>query len=250
MTALSSQVRERLLDTVFGIGSSASRPELGSDETLSCLLGIIDGLETYQRKPDANVKRVVRLRYGLEDDRFHAYKEIAEALGISEVVVRNREAAALRAVRREWEKRRKPDAQDVVSVPVSDVQAQRLALGMTQAEFAEALGVNRRTLEGWESGRHGGRPLPKVILKAIERLKIDAMRQEHIGAIQDAYGTMEHDADKPDAEPISDYVTAFVAEMNAIDQMLAAIHNRYEESATLHLRVENLDYGDATEADI
>jgi transcriptional regulator with XRE-family HTH domain len=44
----------------------------------------------------------------------------------------------------------------------------RLALGMTRVEFADAVGVSRRTVEAYEQGLRG--PSPEVLAKMQELL--------------------------------------------------------------------------------
>jgi DNA-binding transcriptional regulator YiaG len=43
----------------------------------------------------------------------------------------------------------------------------REALGLTQAEFAQAFDVNIRTVKAWEAGHHNDKPVPVPRLVAI-----------------------------------------------------------------------------------
>lgn len=45
----------------------------------------------------------------------------------------------------------------------------RLKSGLSQAKFATALGVSKRTLEQWEQGRHKPSGAAKQLLKIVER---------------------------------------------------------------------------------
>lgn len=51
-----------------------------------------------------------------------------------------------------------------------DLKARREALGLTQAELAERLGVNRRSLEAWEAGRYRV-PHPRLLDQALTALE-------------------------------------------------------------------------------
>lgn len=58
---------------------------------------------------------------------------------------------------------------------MEEIKRLRFYFGMSQAEFAEYLGVPKRTLEDWESGK---RKIKPYVLKAIIGLvKYDAMRE-------------------------------------------------------------------------
>ncbi|MBI4962656.1 MAG: helix-turn-helix domain-containing protein [Desulfomonile tiedjei] len=50
----------------------------------------------------------------------------------------------------------------------TDVKAVRSKLGVSQNEFAELLGISRRTLENWEQGRRTPKGPAKVLLKVAE----------------------------------------------------------------------------------
>lgn len=51
----------------------------------------------------------------------------------------------------------------------SQVVRVRLKSGLSQAEFAAALGVSKRTLEQWEQGRRKPSGAAKQLLKIVER---------------------------------------------------------------------------------
>jgi putative transcriptional regulator len=53
--------------------------------------------------------------------------------------------------------------------PTSHVVRVRLKSGLSQAEFAAALGVSKRTLEQWEQGRREPSGAAKQLLKIAER---------------------------------------------------------------------------------
>jgi putative transcriptional regulator len=53
--------------------------------------------------------------------------------------------------------------------PASQVVRVRLNTGLSQAQFAAALGVSRRTLEQWEQGRREPSGAAKQLLKIAER---------------------------------------------------------------------------------
>ena len=53
--------------------------------------------------------------------------------------------------------------------PKSDVVRVRLKSGLSQAEFAAALGVSKRTLEQWEQGRREPSGAAQTLLKIAER---------------------------------------------------------------------------------
>jgi putative transcriptional regulator len=53
--------------------------------------------------------------------------------------------------------------------PTSQVVRVRLKSGLSQAEFAAALGVSKRTLEQWEQGRREPSGAAKQLLKIAER---------------------------------------------------------------------------------
>ena len=53
--------------------------------------------------------------------------------------------------------------------PGSHVVRVRLGSGLSQAQFAAALGVSKRTLEQWEQGRRQPSGAAKTLLKIAER---------------------------------------------------------------------------------
>ena len=53
--------------------------------------------------------------------------------------------------------------------PASPVAGIRQRAGMSQAEFAIALGVSKRTIEQWEQGRRRPSGAAKTLLKIIDR---------------------------------------------------------------------------------
>lgn len=63
---------------------------------------------------------------------------------------------------------------EILSGPEWEFAAARARTGLSQAQFARILGVSKRTLEGWEQGRHkptgAARTLLKVALKRPDAL--------------------------------------------------------------------------------
>ena len=55
------------------------------------------------------------------------------------------------------------------SLPDVDVKAERESLDMTQKAFANVLGVSRRTVESWETGRSTPSPTAKNLIYLISR---------------------------------------------------------------------------------
>jgi putative transcriptional regulator len=53
--------------------------------------------------------------------------------------------------------------------PKSQVTRVRLRSGLSQAQFAAALGVSKRTLEQWEQGRRKPSGAARTLLKIAER---------------------------------------------------------------------------------
>jgi len=53
--------------------------------------------------------------------------------------------------------------------PKSNVASVRLKSGLSQAEFAAALGVSKRTLEQWEQGRREPSGAAQTLLRIAER---------------------------------------------------------------------------------
>lgn len=84
-------------------------------------------------------------------------REILE--GIREIKAHERGEAALRTIRIEG----------------PDPRAIRERLGLNQDAFAALLGVTRRTLEGWEQGRHQPRG-PALTLLRVASTHPDALR--------------------------------------------------------------------------
>lgn len=67
-------------------------------------------------------------------------------------------------------------------VKVAPIVALRARTGLSQAKFAELLGVSRRTLENWEQGRrHPSGPAVALlkILAADPESALRALRREH-----------------------------------------------------------------------
>jgi len=52
--------------------------------------------------------------------------------------------------------------------PHSPIVRARLKIGLTQAQFAELLGVSKRTLEQWEQGRRQPSGAAKTLLRVAE----------------------------------------------------------------------------------
>jgi putative transcriptional regulator len=57
----------------------------------------------------------------------------------------------------------------VTEVPVSSIAAARIAAGLSQARFAELMGVSVRTLQEWEQGRRSPSGAAKTLLRVAER---------------------------------------------------------------------------------
>lgn len=55
------------------------------------------------------------------------------------------------------------------ALPTVNVAELRTALSMTQKTFADLLGVSRRTVEAWESGRSTPTPTAKKLMFLIEK---------------------------------------------------------------------------------
>src|SRR3970282_1109022 len=56
--------------------------------------------------------------------------------------------------------------------PKSQVVRVRIMSGLSQAQFAAALGVSKRTLEQWEQGRRKPSGAAKTLLKIAERYRV------------------------------------------------------------------------------
>jgi len=54
-------------------------------------------------------------------------------------------------------------------VAVSPIVSARNASGMSQSQFAELLGVSKRTLQEWEQGRRAPSGAAKTLLRVAER---------------------------------------------------------------------------------
>ena len=58
----------------------------------------------------------------------------------------------------------------VVEVPaIVDVRAVRRRTGLSQAAFARRFGINPRTVQDWEQGRHRPDPMARALLTIIAR---------------------------------------------------------------------------------
>lgn len=58
----------------------------------------------------------------------------------------------------------------LATVPATvDVRAVRRKTGLSQAAFAARFGINRRTLQDWEQGRHAPDPMARALLTIIAR---------------------------------------------------------------------------------
>ncbi len=55
----------------------------------------------------------------------------------------------------------------------AQIKKLRQKLGLTQGQFAERLGVSRRTAQGWEAATHSHRP-SRMALAALKILKKNA----------------------------------------------------------------------------
>lgn len=55
------------------------------------------------------------------------------------------------------------------SLPDVNVKAERESLGMTQKAFANVLGVSKRTVESWETGRNTPSPTAKNLIYLISQ---------------------------------------------------------------------------------
>ena len=68
-------------------------------------------------------------------------------------------------------KRGKASAETIArkrALPTVNIKEMRLSLGMTQRTFAEMLGVSRRTVEAWESGKSTPTPTAKKLMYLIQ----------------------------------------------------------------------------------
>ncbi len=57
----------------------------------------------------------------------------------------------------------------ITNVNVSSIVAARNTLGLSQSQFAELLGVSKRTLQEWEQGRRTPTGAAKTLLRVVER---------------------------------------------------------------------------------
>ena len=55
------------------------------------------------------------------------------------------------------------------SLPAVNVKSERESLGMTQKAFANVLGVSKRTVEAWETGRNTPSPTAKNLIYLISQ---------------------------------------------------------------------------------
>ncbi|MBS4097561.1 MAG: helix-turn-helix domain-containing protein [Sulfuricella sp.] len=61
------------------------------------------------------------------------------------------------------------EKEEILSGPRWEIMAARAHSGLSQAEFAKALGVSKRTLENWEQGRAEPTGAARVLLKLTAR---------------------------------------------------------------------------------
>lgn len=61
------------------------------------------------------------------------------------------------------------EKEEILSGPRWEIMAARAQSGLSQAEFAQALGVSKRTLENWEQGRAEPTGAARVLLKLAAR---------------------------------------------------------------------------------
>lgn len=71
--------------------------------------------------------------------------------------------------------RRREEYETVPAMTAGEVGQRRAALGISQQELADRLGIDRKTLSRWECGRRVPVPFLRLALIAIER-GIDAVR--------------------------------------------------------------------------
>jgi len=71
-------------------------------------------------------------------------------------------------------------ARQAVRVDVASIRAR---LGMSQAQFAEAFGFSRGTLQGWEQHRREPDGAAKVLLRVIEREPEAVLRALRISTV-------------------------------------------------------------------
>jgi putative transcriptional regulator len=57
----------------------------------------------------------------------------------------------------------------VTSVVLNDVAQARQSSGLSQAQFAEALGISKRTLQEWEQGRRSPSGAAKALIRIAKR---------------------------------------------------------------------------------
>lgn len=51
---------------------------------------------------------------------------------------------------------------------MTEFKKRRVQMGLTQQELADKLGVSKRTLEGWDQGRHEPNGAVLILMKVIE----------------------------------------------------------------------------------
>jgi DNA-binding transcriptional regulator YiaG len=62
-------------------------------------------------------------------------------------------------------------------VRAGDLKRIREALGLTQEELADELGVHRVTVARWEVGT---RKIPELAARLVERIRVDAQRRRRM----------------------------------------------------------------------
>ncbi len=63
----------------------------------------------------------------------------------------------------------------------AELTARRAALGLSQSQFAAALGISVRTIQEWEQGRRTPRPsIASLIDRVIAELETEQSRQSSI----------------------------------------------------------------------
>lgn len=103
-----------------------------------------------------------------------------------------------------------------------DLRAWREAMGWTQAQAAEALGVTRHSVQNWEAGRA---PISKTVVLAAKRLSKEArMRGEH-GPVQLIWhdGHLRPDLNEPRGRVARLHIEAFPSVDEALAQMMTYV---------------------------